>query len=263
MAYLRSWLETTHNGASFTAGDSGFASISRRRTLTKPLIAAVNGICFGGGTELISNCDIVVAWEGAKFALPEVSRGVMAGEGGIPRVVAAAGHQVSELTAYTHSLVHSLSLSLLPNSYLPVVLSQPEKPRNASACEFKSTTSFCIGIQLHTCSVNKVVPDQRDVLPAALKYAAEIIKNSPDSVRSTKLALLLAKEMGMDESCKMHTETAIAKEVHEGENIKEGLTAFNEVRTRPQSIPNPTTCILQKRKPQWKNPRSLAVPAKL
>ena len=89
-----SWLETTTSGTSFTAGDSGFAAISRRRTLTKPLIAAVNGICFGGGTELVSNCDIVVAWEGAKFALPEVSRGVMASQGGIPRLVAAAGHQV-------------------------------------------------------------------------------------------------------------------------------------------------------------------------
>lgn len=46
--------------------------------------------------ELISNCDIVVAWEGAKFAFPEVSRGVVASQGGIPRVVAAAGHQVSQ-----------------------------------------------------------------------------------------------------------------------------------------------------------------------
>jgi enoyl-CoA hydratase/carnithine racemase len=90
-----SWLETTKSGTAFTAGDSGFAAISQRRhTLTKPLIAAVNGLCFGGGTELVSNCDIVVAWEGATFALPEVSRGVIAGQGGIPRLVAAAGHQV-------------------------------------------------------------------------------------------------------------------------------------------------------------------------
>ena len=94
VAHVCSWLETTKRGASFKAGNSGFASISRRRTLTKPLIAAVNGICFGGGTELVSNCDIVVAWEGAKFGLPEVSRGVFASQGGIPRIAAAAGHQV-------------------------------------------------------------------------------------------------------------------------------------------------------------------------
>ena len=91
---LGSWLENVKNGTSLTLGDSGFAAISRRRTLTKPLIAAVNGICYGGGTELLINCDIVVAWEGAKFALPEVSRGVIAGQGGIPRLVAAVGHQV-------------------------------------------------------------------------------------------------------------------------------------------------------------------------
>ena len=102
---------------------------------------------------------------------------------------------------------------------------------NASACEFVSTTSSCGSIQPRACSVNKVVPHQKDLLPTALKYGAEIIKNSPDSVRSTKLALLLAKEMGMDESYQMHAGTAIAKEVHEGANIKEGLAAFNEVRS--------------------------------
>lgn len=79
--------------------------------------------------------------------------------------------------------------------------------------------------------MNKVVPDQKDLLPTALQYAAEIIKNSPDSVRSTKLALLLAKEMGMAESYDAHAETAIAREVYDGENIREGLVAFNEART--------------------------------
>jgi enoyl-CoA hydratase/carnithine racemase len=79
--------------------------------------------------------------------------------------------------------------------------------------------------------VNKVVPDRRDLLPAALKYAEEITKNSPDAVRSTKLALLLAKEMGMAESFETHARSAIARGVHEGANIREGLRAFNEART--------------------------------
>jgi len=117
--------------------------------------------------------------------------------------------------------------------------------------------------------VNKVVTDQKDLLPTALKYATEIIKNSPDSLRSTKLALLLAKEMGMAESYDEHTGTAIAKEVNEGENIKEGLAAFSEARMQSRSNnPKRTAyvppCVLQKRKPRWKNPRSLmTVPAKL
>lgn len=61
----------------------GFGSISRRYTLNKPIIAAVNGGAFGGGTEMILGCDIVIAEENAKFALPEVKRGVLAGAGGI------------------------------------------------------------------------------------------------------------------------------------------------------------------------------------
>lgn len=84
--------------------EHGFGGISSRRTLTKPLIAAVNGLCFGGGTELILNCDLVVASEDAKFALPEVSRGVVAAQGGIPRLAAAAGHQVS-IVLLSHDLI--------------------------------------------------------------------------------------------------------------------------------------------------------------
>ena len=114
---------------------------------------------------------------------------------------------------------------------------------NASACECQFIISFALIIQPHVRSVNKVVTDQKDLLPTALKYAVEITKNSPDSVRSTKLALLLAKEMGMAESYDKHTETAIAKEVHEGENIKEGLMAFDEVRIQTPSIPQPTAYV--------------------
>ena len=115
--------------------------------------------------------------------------------------------------------------------------------------------------------MNRVVPDRKDVLPTALQYAAEISNNSPDSVRSTKLALLLAKEMGMAESFDRHAGAAIAREVDEGENIKEGLLAFNEARyallVNARVLQLMPACILQKRKPRWKNPRSITVPAKL
>jgi hypothetical protein len=86
------WLQ--HPRTENSLHEHGFGGISSRRTLTKPLIAAVNGIAYGGGTELILNCDLVIASEKAKFALPEVSRGVVAAQGGIPRLSNAAGHQV-------------------------------------------------------------------------------------------------------------------------------------------------------------------------
>jgi len=61
----------------------GFGSVSRRYSLNKPIIAAVNGGAFGGGTEMVLNCDIVIAEENAKFAFSEVKRGVIAAAGGI------------------------------------------------------------------------------------------------------------------------------------------------------------------------------------
>lgn len=60
----------------------GFAGISRRSTSGKPIIAAVHGGAYGGGTELVLNCDLVVASDDAVFALPEVKRGVVAVAGG-------------------------------------------------------------------------------------------------------------------------------------------------------------------------------------
>ena len=47
------------------------------------MIAAVNGGSYGGGTEMVLNCDIVIASEEAAFVLPEVKRGVVAGAGGL------------------------------------------------------------------------------------------------------------------------------------------------------------------------------------
>lgn len=61
----------------------GFGAVSRRTTSCKPLIAAVNGGAHGGGTEMVLNCDLVVTGEDAKFALPEVKRGVVAAQGGM------------------------------------------------------------------------------------------------------------------------------------------------------------------------------------
>jgi enoyl-CoA hydratase/carnithine racemase len=65
----------------FSSNVNGFGSISRRE-LSKPVIAAVNGLAFGGAMEIILNCDLVIASDNAVFALPEVKRGVVATQGG-------------------------------------------------------------------------------------------------------------------------------------------------------------------------------------
>jgi enoyl-CoA hydratase len=75
----------------FLAGDSpqaegrGFGGIVERPPV-KPVIAAVEGYALAGGFELALACDLIVASEAAKFGLPEVRRGLVAGAGGLLRL---------------------------------------------------------------------------------------------------------------------------------------------------------------------------------
>jgi enoyl-CoA hydratase/carnithine racemase len=70
--------------------ESGFAGLTSRRDMNKPVIAAVNGFAMGGGFETALASHLVVADETAKFALSEVKVGLVAGAGGVvrlPRVI--------------------------------------------------------------------------------------------------------------------------------------------------------------------------------
>jgi crotonobetainyl-CoA hydratase len=70
---------------------TGYAGIAERYDLAKPVIAAVNGVCLGGGFELALACDMIIASDKAVFGLPEPKVGLIAIGGGIHRLVRQVG----------------------------------------------------------------------------------------------------------------------------------------------------------------------------
>ena len=74
------------SGRPVTVPLNGFAGLTNRRDLPKPVIAAVNGYAMGGGCEIALACHLIVADENAKFALSEVRVGLVAGAGGLIRL---------------------------------------------------------------------------------------------------------------------------------------------------------------------------------
>jgi crotonobetainyl-CoA hydratase len=100
-------------------GPGGFAGLTEFFTLSKPVIAAVNGLAMGGGFELALAADLMVAVEQAEFALPEVRLGMVADSGGVlrlprrmPRAIALelllTGRRMGALEALRWGLVNQV-----------------------------------------------------------------------------------------------------------------------------------------------------------
>jgi crotonobetainyl-CoA hydratase len=67
-------------------GPGGFAGLTEFFSLGKPVIAAVNGLAFGGGFELALAADLIIAADHVEFALPEVKLGMIPDSGGVLRL---------------------------------------------------------------------------------------------------------------------------------------------------------------------------------
>ena len=100
--------------------EPGIGVITRNFELGKPVIAAVNGLCLGGGLELALACDIRVASENATFGMPEVGLAIIPGQGGtqrLPRAVSAAVALEMILTGRPIDSARALQIGLVNHVY--------------------------------------------------------------------------------------------------------------------------------------------------
>jgi len=82
-ADVKEMAEKTYVEAYLSKFLDGWTRIAETR---KPVIAAVSGFCLGGGLELAMMCDFIIASDTARFALPEITLGIMPGAGGTQRL---------------------------------------------------------------------------------------------------------------------------------------------------------------------------------
>jgi enoyl-CoA hydratase len=162
----------------------------RIRRISKPMIAAVNGYCLGGGNELAMNCDIIIASETASFGQPEVNVGIIPGAGGTQRLTRAVGkYKAMEMILTGKSI---------------------------SADE-----AYRIGL------VNYIVPSE-SLMEAAKKLATEIASKPPISVRAAKEAVLRAQDTTLEVGLEFERKAFYM--LFATEDGKEGMRAFLEKR---------------------------------
>src|SRR5690606_16966246 len=151
----------------------GFGGLTSRFDLTKPVIAAVNGVAMGGGFEIALACDLIIAAESATFALPEPKVGLAALAGGLNRLPRQIG------------VKRALGMILTG--------------RHVSGAEGKE-----LGF------VNEVVPGEQ-LMEAALRWAGEICACAPLSIRASKDVVYRSLDIAsLEESMRMQYDSVKA-----------------------------------------------------
>jgi acetyl-CoA C-acetyltransferase len=173
---------------------NGFAGLTSRAHMNKPVIAAVNGFAMGGGCEIALACHLVVADATAQFALSEVRVGLVAGAGGLIR----------------------LPRTVPPNVATEMILTG----RRLTADE-----ALAYGL------VNRVVP-AGTALGGARALAAEILEGSPTSVRISLRVMEETRGIA-DVVDAVNHPTSAFDELMASEDALEGMTAFAAKR-RPR-----------------------------
>jgi enoyl-CoA hydratase/carnithine racemase len=158
--------------------------------LPKPVIAAINGVAFGGGTELALSCDLRIMSRHAKMGLTETSLGIIPGGGGTQRLPRLIGKGKAKELIYT--------------------------ARHVDAEE-----ALAIGL------VNQVV-EPAELLDAARRLAADIAKNAPLAVAQAKYAIDHGLEVDLVTG--LAIETNAYQVLIPTKDRLEGLKAFQERR---------------------------------
>ena len=171
---------------------TGFAGLTSRFDLNKPIIAAVNGVSMGGGFEIALACDLIIASDNARFALPEPKVGLAALAGGMQRLPRQIG------------MKNAMGMMLTG--------------RHVGAEEAKE-----LGI------VNEVVP-QADLMDTARKWAKDIEACSPMSIRATKQVAYQSLDGADLEKSMQNGNYSAVGELLNSEDFVEGPVAFAEKR---------------------------------
>jgi len=180
-------------GGKMGSPPSGFAGLTSRFDLNKPLIAAVNGVAMGGGFEIALACDIIVAADSAVFALPEPRVGLAALAGGMHRLPRAIG------------LKRAMGMILTA--------------RRVSAAEGQE-----LGF------VNAVVP-AADLMAEARRWAQMISECSPMSIRASKEAVMKGlDEPTLEDAIKSQMRYPAVAALFQSEDFREGPLAFAQKR---------------------------------
>ncbi|CAI7591404.1 unnamed protein product [Penicillium pancosmium] len=191
-ADLQEWNRMNQTGEINSMEAPGLAGLPRRSG-KKPIIAAVNGICMGGGFEMIANCDLVIASASATFALPEVKRGIVPVAGCLPRLTRTIGLQ------------RTMDLVL-----------------TGRTVDAKTLENWGL--------ISQVVDASTDVADAAVKIALEMCKNSPDALIVGREGVRMSWEYGSAEEAVSTLADQWYPRLMRGENFSEGIQAFVEKR---------------------------------
>lgn len=169
----------------------GFGGLTSRYDLDKPVIAAVNGVAMGGGFEIALACDLIIAADTARFALPEPKVGLAALAGGLHRLPRQIG------------LKRAMGMILTG--------------RHVPAAE---------GVELGF--VNEVVP-QAELMEAAKRWAGLIMECSPMSIRTSKQVAMRGLDIA-DYKEAFETKFPAMGELFKSADLIEGPRAFAEKR---------------------------------